>query len=92
MHCTAKYSKGLHGGKRSHRRSNKPMRRSCKKKSHRRCKKRRKQRGGACGPCTQSGGGALVNAIVPTVLLTALYKLTKKNKHRPKRVRRTRRR
>ena len=64
-----------HGGKRSRHRNNRPTRRSCKKKSQRHCKKRRKQRGGACGPCSrQKGGGALINAIVPTVLLTALYK------------------
>ena len=67
------------GGRRSRRRRG-PKTRRCRAKSHRRCKhsrRKKKQRGGSCVACNQTGGSALVSAIVPSILLTALYKLTK---------------
>ena len=90
MACGIVKKQTLKGGKRSRRRYRNNSRNNCHKKSHRHCKhgkKRRKQRGGTCGACNtgQIGGGAFVNAIVPTFILTALYQLTRKNKHLTKR-------
>ena len=67
------------GGRRSIRRRG-PKTRRRRAKSHRQSKhskRKKKQRGGNCEVCTQKGGSALVSAIVPSILLTALYKLTK---------------
>tara|TARA_B100001758_G_C17951967_1_gene373800 strand:+ start:336 stop:596 length:261 start_codon:yes stop_codon:yes gene_type:complete len=58
-------------------------------KSNRHRKKRR--RGGGCGCGPQTGGSALLNAVVPASILLALSRFTKTNRRRTKKQRKSRR-